>query len=99
MPSSSRLYIAPEGHAATQLGFKQCSQSRGRYILNACSKFNLISSSIFSMFASLGPVTCAPANWSSQFGPQSGYIYSPVIDDFARATGVNSLSEANVNFS
>src|SRR5699024_329132 len=99
IPSSSRLYIAPEGQEATQLGFKQCSQSLGKYIINACSKLNLISSSIFSMFGSRGPVTCAPANWSSQFGPHSGSMYSPVTDDFARATGVCSTSSDIVKFS
>jgi hypothetical protein len=31
--ASSRLYIAPEGHEATQLGFKQCSHKRGKYII------------------------------------------------------------------
>src|SRR5690625_3202152 len=99
MPSSSRLYIAPEGHEATQLGFKQCSQRRGKYIINDCSKLNIISSSIFSIFGSFGPVTFALANWSSLFELHSGSIYSRVTTDFAHATGVCTLSEANVNFS
>ncbi len=30
IPSSARLYIAPEGQEATQEGFRQCSQMRGR---------------------------------------------------------------------
>ncbi len=30
MPSSSRLYIAPDGQEATQDGLRQCSQIRGR---------------------------------------------------------------------
>ena len=30
MPSSVRLYIAPDGQDATQDGFRQCSQIRGR---------------------------------------------------------------------
>ena len=30
IPSSSRLYIAPDGHDATHEGFRQCSQIRGR---------------------------------------------------------------------
>ena len=30
IPSSSRLYIAPDGQDATQDGFRQCSQIRGR---------------------------------------------------------------------
>ena len=30
MPSSSRLYIAPDGQDATQDGLRQCSQMRGR---------------------------------------------------------------------
>ena len=30
IPSSSRLYIAPDGHDATHDGFRQCSQIRGR---------------------------------------------------------------------
>src|SRR5690625_4744811 len=99
MPSSSRLYIAPEGHEATQLGFKQCSHNRGKYIINACSKLNFISSSIFSILGSLGPVIWAPANWSSQLGPQSGSTYSSVTNDFARATGVCSTSSDIVKFS
>src|SRR5829696_8449125 len=37
MPSSSRLYIAPEGHDATHEGFRQCSQMRGRYIIKTSS--------------------------------------------------------------
>ena len=30
MPSSVRLYMAPDGQADTQVGFRQCSQMRGR---------------------------------------------------------------------
>lgn len=30
MPSSSRLYIAPEGQEETHAGLRQCSQMRGR---------------------------------------------------------------------
>src|SRR6185436_3697243 len=37
MPSSARLYIAPDGHDATQDGLRQCSQMRGRKNMNACS--------------------------------------------------------------
>ena len=37
MPSSSRLYIAPEGQEATHDGFRQCSQMRGRKNMKACS--------------------------------------------------------------
>ena len=37
IPSSSRLYIAPDGQQATHDGFRQCSQIRGRKNMNACS--------------------------------------------------------------
>ena len=30
MPSSTRLYIAPDGHEDTHDGLRQCSQMRGR---------------------------------------------------------------------
>ncbi|CPU68080.1 Uncharacterised protein [Mycobacteroides abscessus] len=30
MPSSARLYMAPEGQEATHAGLRQCSQMRGR---------------------------------------------------------------------
>ena len=40
------LYIAPEGQEATQLGLRQCSHKRGKYIINVSSNWNLISSSI-----------------------------------------------------
>src|SRR5699024_12129159 len=92
IPSSSRLYIAPEGQLATQLGFRQCSHSLGRYIMNVFSKLNLISSSIFWMLGSCGPVMCPPARSSSQFGPHSKSIFSPDTTERAVATGLCSLS-------
>ena len=37
IPSSARLYMAPDGHDATQDWLRQCSQMRGRKNMNACS--------------------------------------------------------------
>src|SRR5699024_1522801 len=96
IPSSSLLYIAPDGQEATQLGFKQCSHNLGKYIINVWSKLNLISSSIFCMFGSVGPVTCAPARSSSQFGPHFISSFFPEITDSAFATGECLLSLAVV---
>ena len=42
MPSSSRLYTEPDGHEATQVGFRQCSHRRGRYIMKVFSKVEYI---------------------------------------------------------
>ena len=87
IPSSSRLYIAPDGQEATQGAFKQCSHNRGRYIINACSKLFLISPSIFCMLGSCWIYSVDPAKSSSQLGPVVNSIPSPVICDLGRATG------------
>lgn len=87
MPSSSRLYMAPDGQDETHAGLMQCSQIRGKYIIKTSSNSVLIDSSIFCTLGSSSPVMWPPARSSSQFGPHSIFIKSPVKDDFGRATG------------
>ncbi len=77
MPSSSRLYMAPDGQEDTHAGLMQCSQIRGRYIIKTSSNSVLIDSSIFCTFGSSSPVIWPPARSSSQFGPHSIFIKSP----------------------
>src|SRR5699024_7654922 len=92
MPSSSRLYNAPEGQDATQDGLRQCSQIRGKYIINVFSYSIEICSCSSCTFGSSGTTSLPPAKSSSQFGPHSGLsIYLPVICDFGLATGMFSL--------
>src|SRR5699024_8399614 len=88
MPSSSRLYNAPEGQEATHDGFKQCSQIRGKYIMNVFSYSMEMCSCNFLTLGSSGTISLPPAKSSSQLEPHFGLsIYSPVIVDFGLATG------------
>src|SRR5699024_1555152 len=82
-----RLYMAPEGQADTQGALIQCSQIRGKYIMNTSSNSVLIDSSIATTFGSCKPVIWPPARSSSQLGPHSKSMNSPVTADIARATG------------
>ncbi|MNN66521.1 hypothetical protein D3C81_1821040 [compost metagenome] len=52
IPSSSRLYIAPDGQLETQGGLMQCSQILGRYIINTCSNSIRTDSSIPAILGS-----------------------------------------------
>ncbi len=79
MPSSSRLYIAPEGHEATHDGLRQCSQMRGRYIMKTRSYSIRTASSMPRRLGSAGACSGAPARSSSQLGPHSIAIGSPVM--------------------
>lgn len=77
MPSSSRLYMAPDGQDETHAGLMQCSQIRGKYIIKTSSNSVLIDSSIFCTLGSSSPVMWPPARSSSQFGPHSIFMKSP----------------------
>ena len=73
----------PFVHRARRAGadtgwIEQCSQIRGRYIINTSSNSVRILFSIFSTFGSCSPVIWAPARSSSQFGPHRISINSPV---------------------
>src|SRR5262245_37439929 len=41
MPSSARLYMAPDGQADTHAGLRQCSQIRGKWNMNVFSNSNV----------------------------------------------------------
>ncbi len=99
MPSSSRLYIAPEGHEATHDGLRQCSQMRGRYIMKTRSYSIRTASSTPRRLGSAGACSGAPARSSSQLGPHSIAIGSPVMADSGRATGWCSDAGARVSAS
>ena len=95
MPSSSRLYTEPDGQLATQAGFRQCSHSRGRYIMNVFSKVEYMSFCTPSNSASLLRLANSPPRSSSQFGPHSILsIFLPVMTDTGRAVGGVSDSGA-----
>jgi hypothetical protein len=94
MPSSSRLYIAPDGQLATHEGFRQCSQMRGRKNMNACSYVMRTCSSMPAMCGSRTASSGPPARPSSQFGPHVTSIGSPVSCECGRATGSRSESGA-----
>src|SRR5215813_13616484 len=87
MPSSSRLYIAPDGHEATQDGFRQCSQIRGRYNMKTCSNASFTVSS--SPARSGSPTACAgpPARSSSQLLPHVMRMSRPVSAEMEWALG------------
>src|SRR5690242_9850774 len=79
MPSSSRLYMAPDGQEATQAGLMQWLQMRGRYMWKVFSNCLNISFSMLEKFLSLARLWNSPARSSSQFGPQVILsIFSPV---------------------
>ncbi|GAA2841750.1 hypothetical protein GCM10020220_033420 [Nonomuraea rubra] len=88
MPSSSRLYMAPDGQAATQAGLRQCSQMRGRWNMNVRSNSSRTRSAIAARFGSAGACSGAPPRSSSQFAPQVMARSSPVMADLGRMTGV-----------
>src|SRR5687768_10120743 len=88
MPSSSRLYIAPEGQADTHAGLRQCSQMRGRWNMNVRSYSNLTFSVIAARFGSPGACSAAPPRSSSQLAPQVIAVSLPVSADLGRMTGV-----------
>ena len=88
MPSSSRLYTEPDGHEATQVGFRQCSHRRGKYIMKVFSKVEYICFCTPSNRWSWLRLLNSPARSSSQFGPHSILsIFSPVSTDTGRAVG------------
>ena len=97
MPSSSRLYIAPDGHDATHEGLRQCSQIRGRYIMKTRSYSMRTASSTPRRFGSAGACSGAPARSSSQLGPHSIDMGSPVTAEMGRATGWCSDTGARVS--
>lgn len=91
MPSSSRLYMAPDGQAETHAGLRQCSQIRGRWNMKVFSNSNLTFSTMFLRFGSWSKVS--PPSESSQLAPQVIDIGSPVSFEYGCLTGV-SLSPA-----
>jgi hypothetical protein len=93
------LYIAPEGQEATQEGLMQCSQIRGRYIMNACSNSILTLSSRSRRFGSLVAEVREAARSSSQFGPQERSRSRPLTSDFGRAVGCTSEEGALIRCS
>ena len=70
MPSSARLYIAPDGQLATQAGLRQCSQMRGRWNMKVFSNSSLTLSPSFFSTGSPGACSGAPPRSSSQFADQ-----------------------------
>src|SRR5574337_255386 len=93
MPSSSRLYIAPEGQEAMQAGLMQWLQIRGRYMWKVFSNCLYISFCMLAKFLSRARDSNAPARSSSQLGPQVFLsIFSPVICGTGRAVGAASDS-------
>ena len=91
MPSSSRLYSAPDGHDATQAGLIQWLQMRGRYMWKVFSNCLYISFCMLAKLASREREANSPARSSSQFGPQVTLsIFSPVICEIGRAVGAAS---------
>ena len=77
----------------------QCSQIRGRYIMNACSNSSLTLSSSPRRFGSAAAEVLDAARSSSQFGPHSSRRSSPVTSDFGRATGWISDDGALIRWS
>ena len=71
--------------------------------MKVCSNSNLILSSASrrtrSTIGSRCPISGAPPRLSSQFADQVIFMFSPVINDFGRATGKSSPSGALVRFS
>src|SRR5450631_1581784 len=95
MPSSSRLYTEPDGQDATQVGFRQCSHRRGKYIMKVFSKVPYISFCTLSNSLSLLRLANSPPKSSSQFGPHSILsIFLPVRTEIGRAVGGVSDSGA-----
>src|SRR5690606_33000176 len=88
MPSSTRLYIAPEGQEATHEGLRQCSQIRGRQNMKVSSNSAFTCWFIFFRTGSSAIVSVEPPSMSSQFADHSMAIGSPEMSDFGRATGV-----------
>ena len=88
MPSSARLYMAPEGHTETHVGLRQCSQMRGRWNMNESSMVFETRRLIWCSTGSVSSVSMEPPRSSSQFGPHSMVsMVRPVICERARAVG------------
>src|SRR5215471_16862755 len=94
MPSSLRLYIAPDGHDATHAGLRQCSQMRGRKNRNDFSYSCRTRSETCASTGSPAAIWLPPPNESSQFADHVTSVSLPVSNDFGRATGVSSPAGA-----
>ena len=102
MPSSLRLYIAPDGHAATcgvQAVFTDARQVEHERLLElhldpiADLVLDLLDDGV--VHGQFRP----PLRSSSQFADHSIFMGLPVINDFGRATGVCSPSGAEIRLS
>ena len=90
--------MLPEGHDATQAGFRQCSHRRGRYIMKVFSNsptMAFCAASKLSRLLSLLRWLNSPPRISSQLGPQTILsICLPVIRLRGRAVGLAFISGA-----
>src|SRR6478735_10302452 len=95
IPSSTRLYIAPDGQADTQAGLRQCSHSRGRWKRKVCSNSNLTLSAHSPLRLGSAPAfSGAPPSPSSQLAPQVMAVGLPVRTERGRATGMSGPAGA-----
>src|SRR6185503_817507 len=86
--------MAPDGQAAAQDGFRQCSQMRGRKNMNAFSYSSRTVSDTLARIGSLAASSLPPASESSQLADHEIFVSFPVISDLGRATGVCSPAGA-----
>src|SRR5699024_704545 len=88
MPSSARLYIAPEGQEETHVGLMQCSQIRGRENMKESSICFLTAIFILFSTGSLSMVAVEPPRLSSQLEDHSILLISrPSIWETGFAVG------------
>ena len=88
MPSSVRLYIAPEGQEDTHVGLRQCSQMRGSQNMKESSISFFTVRFIWCRTGSSSRVAVEPPRLSSQLEDQEIVLISlPSIWDTGRAVG------------